>query len=331
VRALVLGPQLSNIGNGVIAKGAVETIEQTDIDTQVVESSAYSYYLADVAVENDGDEALRRNSVGVGEFLDVDFAVFVGCVLYPQPLRRHLPLFKRFNREDVPLLFLGVGGNDYQEKTASEVSRLLRKCDPDLVVTRDDSALEVYEDVVERVERGIDNGFFIDDWHDPPAANREFLVSTVDKSDVSVPETDPPVVRPHHAPVDLLKDVYEGQGVVGRGLKTGRQFISENELSDAYEELERDNLFVSDNVRDYLFFYKNASELHTDRIHAAVPTLMYGNEVQFQYDTPRAELLEGLVKEREGFYTADEPEIERRKHQQVATVESFVRDAVESA
>ena len=320
MRILVLGTQLSNIGNGIISRGAVAAVKRAFPDAEVIHSSAFSYYLADVAVENGGDERLRRNSVAVGDFLEPDVALFSGCILYPHPLRRHLPLLKRLDREGIPIGFLGVGGNDYEAETVSMVTDFLSKIDPEILTTRDQAAYDAYSDAFAEATLGIDNGFFISDWYDPPEADIEFVVATLDKTEYDVPDTEHPIVRPHHAPFDLLRDVYEGAGVIGGGLKLGRQVFSPNELENAYDALGEGNLFVSDNIKDYLFFYKNAARTYTDRVHAAVPALVYGNQVKFSYNTPRAKLFNGVVEEQDRFYRIAEDETKNRRKRQIEYV-----------
>lgn len=324
LRILLLTPQLMNIGNGFIAKGAKANLQLAFPDAEIVESSAFSYFLSDLAVQNGADKSLRRNTVGIGEFVDADLAVLPGCILHPEPLKQHLELFKYLSEISVPLLLLGAGGNDYEPDTVATVQQLLDEGDVNGIIARDESAYDAYKNSVRYAEKGIDCAFFLDDWYLPPTANRNFVTATFDKIEEPIIETNNEIIRPHHAPFDLLRDGYEGAGIVGQILHFGRRFSSSNKLETVYDELERDNLFVSDDVRDYLFFYANATEVHADRIHACLPGLVYGNDVKFYYDTPRDSLFDGLVEsDSRGFETLKRNLVDSRKEEQI----EMVRDA----
>ena len=66
---------------------------------------------------------------------------------------------------------------------------------------------------------------------------------------------------------------------------------------------------VSDNPMDYLLLYRNASEVYSDRVHACIPTLAFGNKARLFSNSPRIALFENAknpdVRERlvsiEGF------------------------------
>jgi hypothetical protein len=195
----------------------------------------------------------------------------------------------------------------------------------DALVTRDSSAYDAYATSVSEAYEGIDCAFFIDDWYDPPTLDSNFVAATFDKLDEPDIETDKKIIRPHHAPFDLLRDVYEGSDFVGNTLKLGRRWTSSNELETAYDELEKGNLYVSDNVRDYLSIYANASEVHADRIHACIPGLVYGADIKFYYDTPRGRLFDGFVNETKGdLEVIDRSVVDQQKKEVVGrTVELF--------
>ena len=50
----------------------------------------------------------------------------------------------------------------------------------------------------------------------------------------------------------------------------------------------------SDYPLDYLFIYRNAVETHSDRVHACIPTLSFGNKAQLYSDSPRVALFENV-------------------------------------
>lgn len=51
-------------------------------------------------------------------------------------------------------------------------------------------------------------------------------------------------------------------------------------------------MIVSDNPMDYLLLYRNASEVYSDRVHACIPTLAFGNKARLFSNSPRIALFE---------------------------------------
>ena len=59
-------------------------------------------------------------------------------------------------------------------------------------------------------------------------------------------------------------------------------------------KLARHNVICSDFPYDYLCLYKNVRETYTDRVHACIPTLAFGNKAQIFSDSPRISLFENV-------------------------------------
>jgi len=85
-----------------------------------------------------------------------------------------------------------------------------------------------------------------------------------------------------------------------------------------------ENVFVSDLVTDYLFLYANADVVRSDRIHACLPALTYGNRAQFYFDTPRANLFDRVPIDGDATSEPvrfDMDDLEREKDAQVDALE----------
>ena len=50
----------------------------------------------------------------------------------------------------------------------------------------------------------------------------------------------------------------------------------------------------SDQPLDYLYLYRNAEAVYSDRVHACIPTLSFGNQCQLFSDSPRIALFENV-------------------------------------
>ena len=59
-------------------------------------------------------------------------------------------------------------------------------------------------------------------------------------------------------------------------------------------KLAKKNIMCSDYPLDYLFLYRNVTETHSDRVHACIPTLSFGNKAQLYSDSPRIALFENV-------------------------------------
>ena len=53
-------------------------------------------------------------------------------------------------------------------------------------------------------------------------------------------------------------------------------------------------VMCSDQPLDYLLLYANAKEVYSDRVHACIPTLSFGNKCRLYSDSPRIALFENV-------------------------------------
>lgn len=331
MRILLLRTWLTNIGNGFIDKGARTLVEQAFPDAEIVESSGHSQstaiqqsdlllnrvgkQLPDQAVDTSADGSYQDRAVSVADFVDADIAVLPGCVLYDTGLDPYEPLLHSLSERGVPIYFLGAGGGDYGPETQRLVNRILRETDVQGLITRDSDAYECYNENVGYAYDGLDCAFWIDDWHQPVRADREFEMLTFDKIDEpELPfQSNESVVRTDHFPFE-------------RPYATLRQNTKLRLLQ--LEFFQQDRTMVSDLLTDYLFFYSNASVTHSDRIHACIPTLAYGNDAQFWFETPRAALFDKVLDDPAAIYrrpvSIDQDTLEDLKTRQVEALREMI-------
>lgn len=331
MRILLLRTWLTNIGNGFIDKGARTLIEQAFPDAEVVESSGHSQstaiqqsnlllsrvgeYLPDQLIDTSAGGSYQDRAVSVANFVDADIAVLPGCVLDDTGFDPYEPLLHFLSKRGIPIYLLGAGGGDYEPGTQRLVNRVLQETDIRGLITRDSDAYKCYNENVDYAYDGLDCAFWINDWHQPVRADREFGVLTFDKID----EPELPIqgseniIRTDHFPFE-------------RPHGTLRQDMKRRLLQ--LDFFQQDRIMVSDLLTDYLFFYANASVTHSDRIHACVPTLVYGNKAQFWYETPRAALFEKVVDDTSMIYrqpvSLDQNTLDDLKSQQVKTFQEMV-------
>lgn len=334
MKILLLKTWLTNIGNGFIDEGAKTCIKKAFSNAEVIDVSGYSNYVADI-LENwslynilkhklsanytffrETPYREKLNFINVGELIDIDVAILPGCILYEHALRKFAKILEMLKEKKIPIILLGAGGGNYSSETRKYVVTFIRKIKPVALITRDKIAYKYYADEFKFAHDGIDCGFFISDWYTPPPANTSFIVFTFDKVREPHLDTNKKIVRLTHTPFDppFAKPL------------AYRIFLLKRRLNEKTNH-PMPNLFLSDNIRDYLFFYKNAEEVHSDRVHACVAALAYGRKCKLYYKTERAKLLEKIVEGNvyTGFLSVREEKLNEEKERQIAAL----REALE--
>ncbi len=303
---------ITNIGNGFIDKGAKEIIKQAFPEAEIIEVSGFpnivnkqhskgelagvgqvfdeifgNNVLSDVKTyfrhkSSNSDAKTVGDCINIVDLLDVDMVVLPGCVLSDHGLGSYYKTLQKISERDVPILLLGVGGGNYEAETVSYISKIIENLNIQGIISRDEVAYSKYAQTVELTHDGVDCAFFIDDWYEPPQANGPFVTVTFDSSEEPLIDTEYEIIRPNHAPFS--------ENVPHSGLLYKLYMHMRN-----HSDFKKKNSFVSDEIKDYLFLYANTYGTYTDRIHACVPTLVYGNKAVFSYDTPRANLFEKVV------------------------------------
>lgn len=218
---------------------------------------------------------------------DFDLIIAVGCFLFPGQIELYRYLFDKCKEDNTPILFLGTGSLTYDQDTIEFARDFLESYPVQGMITRDSTAHQKYHDYVEYTHDGIDLGFYINDWYSPPELEDTFVAYTFDKR--PRPEqlnSESNTITASHLPYD--------DPFLGTGRRVIRDYLGWR-LGYPTPNLDSDDLFISDNLREYLILYNNVEKTYSDRIHACVPTLMYGGKAQLYDDTDRDLLFEDLI------------------------------------
>ncbi|QIB79140.1 polysaccharide pyruvyl transferase family protein [Haloferax volcanii] len=331
MRILLLRTWITNIGNGFIDKGARATVERAFPNAEIIETSGHGNMAAarrtkgllpnlfssrDEArygrLYKDNNDSPIHGVTNIAELVDVDLAIFPGCILYEHALEKYYKVFKKLNESNVPVILLGAGGGDYSKDTQRYVRQFIDEVEPIGLITRDSDAYECYKDDIPFTYDGIDNAFFIDEWYDPPSANTDYDVATFDKIEAKV-QSPRQLIHADHFPVE------QPYGDIWQKLK---------KMKKQWGLFQQDNYFLSDTLEDYLFLYANTRVTHSDRIHACIPTLVYGNRAQFWFETPRAALFDKVLSEdiTESPVSLDSSVISRVKQEQVNALQKASKE-----
>ncbi|MFB6225495.1 MAG: polysaccharide pyruvyl transferase family protein, partial [Candidatus Paceibacteria bacterium] len=251
----------------------------------------------------------------ISNHINPDIVVLPGCTLYPEVLKKYEPIFERFKEKGIPILFLGAGSVSYTDKTANNVKNILDGFGKSGIITRNEKAFNQYSQFFTSSYNGIDCAFFIDNWFSPSKTSQESIALTFDKISEPNVSSDSVVVRPNHTPFgDLYSDINGGKYQI-------RSFNSNS------KEIQ-DGIFVSDSLKDYLRIYASASITHTDRIHACIPALVYGNKSKFYYSTPRQGILSRLGLNPDSTMTLERERLFEERKQQINETKNIINTLI---
>jgi len=117
---------------------------------------------------------------------------------------------------------------------------------------------------------------------------------------------DEEIVRTHHASVSI---------------KLIKKYLTERK-----KYFGSSNTLISDIPEDYLTLYANTKATYSDRVHACVATLAYGNPARLYSNTPRSLLFDrvGITDIRDKVVYPDLKRLKREKEKQVEFLSSIL-------
>lgn len=328
MRILILKSWLTNIGNGFIDRGAEAIVSKAFPDSTMVSVGGYTKLveerrmrtLSSILTSYSGETSNPKNRYfHPAEHINPDVAILPGCMLYEAALKTYYPILKSLSNRNIPIILLGAGSGDYSPKARQYIKRAISELNIYSLISRNELAYDFYSDEVPHAHEGIDCAYFIDDWHNPANIDKKFSAATFDIIDEPKIEYQHEVVRPHHSAFD--------SPFIGLGKRALRRYTPVSIEGKSYgNKLNKPNTFLSDNLEDYLLIYKNSEEIHTDRIHASVPGLVFGGGVRFYYQTERSRLLNKVVDDdiTKKVCRVNEEKLAREKEDQVNALKEAI-------
>jgi hypothetical protein len=292
----------NNIGNGFIDLGAEETLKAAvPENAEIIKLSQCANFAASLGlsfmvkenifvrwiwehVVQHFEKQIHDRTYNTISTLDVfcpakiaklDYLILPGCILTDAFFTIYGNFLTEKLKQGCKFIFLGASGNYYTEKEVAIVRDWLTQLQPYAIMFRDPLAYEYYKDYSERVYNGIDNVFFVNRLHIP-------------KTETTM---DPYVVLNFDIPKHgAIKKTLEAK------LQDKNIIYTDHKPYPYYKvsKLAKKNIMCSDYPMDYLFLYRNVSETHSDRVHACIPTLSFGNKAQLYSDSSRIALFENV-------------------------------------
>lgn len=292
----------NNIGNGFIDYGAEATIKAAmPKDANIVKMSQCANFAASLGksfmikenlmvrwlwehIVQHMEKKVHDRAYSAISTLDVfspakialmDYLVIPGCVLTEAFFTIYGKFLEEKKRQGCKFIFLGASGNYYTENEIKNVRGWLLKLKPYAIIFRDSVAHKHYAELTDNAYNGIDNVFFVNRIGVPKTETSigSYVVLNFDipkhghfKKELAKKFSDKGIVYTDHKPYPYIK----------------------------ISSLAKKNVMCSDFPLDYLFLYRNTEETHSDRVHACIPTLSFGNKAQLYSDSPRIALFENV-------------------------------------
>lgn len=214
-----------------------------------------------------------QNIFSMASMVKCDYFIIPGCVLTVPFFTIYGDLIKRKAEQGSKIIFLGASGNFYTEYEVKFVSEYLRKLRPYAIMTRDSLAYKYYANFTKNSYNGIDNVFFVNLLNLPQIDTdlTPYVVLNIEEPK-------------HYRIKEELKNIFKEKNIVYSYHKP----FPYTKVS----KLVKNGVIVSDNPMDYLLLYRNASEVYSDRVHACIPTLAFGNKARLLSNSPRIALFE---------------------------------------
>ena len=237
-------------------------------------------------------------SFKLSDYLNADYVIIPGMVgtleYLNAPSKKMIDVLAKKGCRPI---FLGLGGEKYDEKEFDSLKKYFEQIKPALITTRDNEIYEQYKNVAPCV-KAIDCAFWTIDMFDPRGfVDRDYDVVTFNR--IEEPEyfkNKDNVVRPWHM-----------------------QYLFRREQSEK-------TTLISDTPYDYLTVYANANRVYTDLVHATIVSLMYGTPVKYWENGKRFKAFYALdeLKTNDGFLFTSEDLLEQQKEQIVINAKKII-------
>lgn len=255
----------TNIGNSFVDLGGIQTIKSATNNENICHIGAMSSYLFSTHKN-------PENTLDYAEFIDCDYVIFGGMTQCNSHFSTQETILKSYVKHGTKIIILGGGAEKYDENEVKIVRNWMKKIPIYAFISRDEYSYIKYKDSAEHSYNGIDCALFISDYLQPPKINNfDFVVYSFDsteKEPVIDIIDDKTIIRTHHAcwPTTFHKYTFK-----------------------------KKNTLISDLPSDYLLLYANTSVTYSDRVHACLATLAYGNYAKlYGRNNPRLSMFERL-------------------------------------
>jgi hypothetical protein len=285
----------TNIGNAFVNLGTIYSLSSAlKQNGRVFHAGGMSSYLFNA-------RGKLLNSLPFGEIIDCDYMVNAGMTMCYEHLVVNVPIYQQYIKRGVKIIFLGAGAGQYTDYEVEIVRKAMKKFPIYGLISRDRYTFEKYGDLAQHSYDGIDSAFFIADYFQSMRLNLpSFDVMCFDHfNEPYVDHKGRFVIRTHHSCwPPCLKSKY----------------------------FKYPYTLISDLPSDYLNLYSQAKVVYSDRVHACIPALAFGNKAILFGKTPRIKMFDrlGISEISEEPINLNMTELLREKNSQIEFIKSIL-------
>ena len=269
----------TNIGNAFLDYGSLYTIKTAVPDAAVYFASELARWFYKVNGHS------MDNGIDLAGLSNVDYVVASGMVLYKEFLELEAPVIKTLSKRGVKIVFNGCGGDDYSKKEIDNFKRFLGKINVVGFISRDETAYNDYKDCFPKALNGLDCAFFLKEAFMPmPLTIKDYVVYSFVQKEPIIDSHGRKIILANHKCVNFFP---KSKMNVETGLLISRTWplLRIVKRKDTNRLPMPKNTLISNLPDDYLNLYANAYATYSDRIHASIATLSFGNRARL-YLTP---------------------------------------------
>lgn len=314
----------TNIGNAFFQLGAVYAIEQAY-------PGAHVFAIGDQAGYYNTSQGNHPNSIDYAKHLDLDAIVILGPYVRPEMNNIVSDLIRTQHEKGAKIMVLAAGMMQYDSGTIELSRSLMKDCPPHIFTSRDTETYEALGDLPEFAFDGVDVATFVSDLFpkiptdlepyvamnfdqipEPVISPRSDFSGRVDRSfdfegttwDVRHPKwrTEMCYKKRAYIFLDSLLGLNTGPARVD-----GKLIVRTDHRYNPFlmkKNYRAPMMYTGDVPHSYLNIYANADLTISNRVHACVATVAYGNPAMLFTRSPRAYLLKRLGLDR----IKDEPQ-----------------------
>ena len=229
------------------------------------------------------------------DYLSTDILIMSGPLLSIDFVRYIYPNLLKLSDRGIKIVLLSAGSVKYTKVEFSTVRECLKKLKPFALFSRDRETFDAYGDLFEAAYDGICFAFFANDYHSASKLNLSNMIAiNFDKGldrDLSSFEK----IQQSDA-IEISRNGSLKRSVLA-GLKKeflGRKIIRPDHqfFRKSYIQALKFGWIRSDTPETYLSIYKNVPLTISERVHACVPSLAFGNSALLITDTPRSKIFD---------------------------------------
>jgi hypothetical protein len=277
----------TNIGNAFIDYGSLYTIKAASPKAIVHFASELPRWFFKNAHYN------MQKSIDLAESMDIDYVVVSGMVFCDEFINVQGPILKTLSSRGVKIVFNGCGGGTYSKTEVDNFKKFLESIKVKGLVSRDTVSHDNFKDCCPKTYNGVDCAFFLAEAFKPASLTiKDYVVYAFDAIKEPRIENEKRIIRVHHEYFKKLPKKW----------------------------LKHQDTLISDIPEDYLNLYANAYATYSDRVHACIAALSFGNFARLYSKTERALLFDrvGLGQIQEKLTQVDMKKLKDDKEKQIA-------------